>query len=394
MSLRAGDVLDGSREASLHNKWTLEEWPVDDFLHTRVRLLAIRPHRHFHAMQDTTPFPLIQTNSPLYMAELQTARVAADSLTNTLLLGETGSGKEVLARAIHGGSRRAQGPFLAVNLASLPRELIASELFGYAEGAFTGARKGGRLGKFEAANGGTLFLDEIGELPLEHQVLLLRVLEERTVTRLGAHEENPLDVRIVAATNRPLEKEVAEGRFRADLYYRLNVLTIRIPPLRERPEDIAPLAVHFVQELGKKHGTGPSVLSEDALFALQSHSWPGNVRELRNVVERAFLLAFYEPAITPVHLPAEWNAASLRFAHKGQLHSGSGLLLREMERQAVRQVLAEARSISEAAKKLGIARSTLYRKMGEWGISLDGEGSTGSLRRKKEPRNGQIKVEN
>lgn len=211
MSLRAGDVLDGSREASLHNKWTLEEWPVDDVLHTRVRLLAIRPHRHFHAMQDTTPFPLIQTNSPLYMAELQTARVAADSLTNTLLLGETGSGKEVLARAIHGGSRRAQGPFLAVNLASLPRELIASELFGYAEGAFTGARKGGRLGKFEAANGGTLFLDEIGELPLEHQVLLLRVLEERTVTRLGAHEENPLDVRIVAATNRPLEKGWQKG---------------------------------------------------------------------------------------------------------------------------------------------------------------------------------------
>ncbi|TQR33902.1 sigma-54 interaction domain-containing protein [Brevibacillus brevis] len=362
-SLVEGLVLEADWEQERLPNWYVEELDLGE--KTWYRLFLIRPDTS--TLSKTTSsysFSEIHTNSPLYQAQLHTARIAAQSLSNTLLLGETGCGKEVLARAIHSSSSRKDGPFLAVNIAALPRELIASELFGYAEGAFTGAKKGGQPGKFEAANGGTLFLDEIGEMSLELQVLLLRVLEERKVTRLGSHEEKPLDIRVIAATNRSIEEDVQNGLFRADLYYRLNILQIRIPPLRERKEDIAALANEFLQLLHTQYAGGPTGICESALAILQQHSWPGNIRELRNIVERAFLHAYGDPWVTSHHLPSEWQQQyGLQEASSKPLP-----LLRELERQTIQQAITEAPSISAAAKKLGIARSTLYRKMEELGI--------------------------
>ncbi|MFA4132154.1 MULTISPECIES: sigma-54 interaction domain-containing protein [unclassified Brevibacillus] len=362
-SLVEGLVLEADWEQERLRNWYVEELDLGE--KTWYRLFLIRPSTSILSKTTSSySFSEIHTNSPLYQAQLHTARIAAQSLSNTLLLGETGCGKEVLARAIHSSSSRKDGPFLAVNIAALPRELIASELFGYAEGAFTGAKKGGQPGKFEAANGGTLFLDEIGEMSLELQVLLLRVLEERKVTRLGSHEEKPLDIRVIAATNRSIEEDVQNGLFRADLYYRLNILQIRIPPLRERKEDIAALANEFLQQLHTQYAGGPTGICQSAMSILQQHSWPGNIRELRNIVERAFLHAYGDSWVTSHHLPSEWQQQyGLQEAPSEPLP-----LLRELERQTIQQAITEAPSISAAAKKLGIARSTLYRKMEELGI--------------------------
>lgn len=363
-SVHSGMLVDKQWEHELLANWTLEQLEVGD--DTPYRLLLIRPRTTFRTQEThATAFPAVQTNSPLYRAQLKTAAIAAQSATNTLLLGETGAGKEVLARAIHASSERKDGPFIAVNIACLPRDLIASELFGYTEGAFTGAKKGGQIGKFEAADGGTLFLDEIGEMPVDLQVILLRVLEERKVMRLGSNNEKPLDVRIIAATNRQLEEEVKAGRFRADLYYRLNVLQICIPPLRKRKEDIAPLANIFISQLRDQYGTGPTGICETALSLLHHHPWHGNIRELRNVMERAFLLAFQEPVITVEHLPLEWTAPA---PTQAEATSPEHSLLRDVERQTIQQAITEAQTLSAAAKKLGCARSTLYRKMRELGI--------------------------
>ncbi|MGG1664639.1 sigma-54 interaction domain-containing protein [Brevibacillus sp. NRS-1366] len=363
-SLHAGTLVDEQWERELMHNWTLEHVDVGE--EAQYCLLLIRPRTTFCAEEPpANTFPTIQTNSPLYRAQLKTAAIAALSTTNTLLLGETGSGKEVLARAIHASSARGNGPFIAVNIACLPRDLIASELFGYTDGAFTGAKKGGQIGKFEAANGGTLFLDEIGEMPVDLQVILLRVLEERKVMRLGSHDEKPLDVRIIAATNRELEEEVKAGRFRADLYYRLNVLQICIPSLRERKEDIAPLAFVFLGQLRDQYGRGPTEICETALPLLQHHTWRGNVRELRNVMERAFLLAIEESMITAQHLPINWTAPT---APQTELLTQDNSLLRDVERQTIQLAITEADTLSAAAKKLGCARSTLYRKMRELGI--------------------------
>ncbi len=366
-SLRPGTILEDEWDEQILRLWTIETLDVGE--NAAYRLLLIRPRASFHS-GPIDPFPAIATNSPRYKAQLKTASIAALSGSNTLLLGETGSGKEVLARAIHESSSRKNGPFIAVNIACLPRDLIASELFGYTDGAFTGAKKGGYIGKFEAASKGTLFLDEIGEMPIDQQVLLLRVLEERKVMRLGSHDEKQLDVRIIAAINRQLDQEVKAGRFRADLYYRLNVLQICIPPLRDRKEDIAPLAHVFRKQLHEQYGAGPAGIRDDALLAFSQYTWPGNVRELRNMMERAFLLAFHEPAITSRHLPLEWHTSKSEKDEAAatpltQEHS----LLRNVERQTIQQALSEAHSLSAAAKKLGCARSTLYRKIRELGLS-------------------------
>jgi len=219
------------------------------------------------------------------------SKAAAGSDSTILLLGESGTGKDVFAQAIHNASGRNRGPFVAINCGAIPRELIASELFGYTEGAFTGAKRGGSPGKFELADGGTLFLDEIGEMPAELQTTLLRVLEQKTVTRIGGTEVIPVNVRIIAATNKDLSKEVVRGTFRQDLYYRLNVVSIRLAPLRERKEDIIPLARHFIGHLSAKLGKEPLKLENKVTSLIQSYCWPGNVRELQNVVERALHLA-------------------------------------------------------------------------------------------------------
>lgn len=360
-TLRPGSVLDDDWEQLIQKEWTIEEVDLEE--EQLYRLYFIRPKlKPSVEANAASAFPAIKTSSPLYQAQLHTARVAAHSVSNTMISGETGSGKEVLARAIHAASNRKDRPFIAVHIASLPRELLASELFGYTDGAFTGAKRGGKIGKLEAANGGTLFLDEIGELTPEMQVVLLRVLEERKITRLGDHEEKPLDIRIIAATNRKLQDEVTAGRFRADLYYRLHVLHVKIPPLRERKEDIPDLVELLLHKLQAQYGRGPLSVCKAAWQLLLSHTWPGNIRELRNVMERAFLLALDESIITISHLPVEWNHSAPIVEATGFRRSS----LRDLERETIQRALADAKSISAAAKQLGIARSTLYRKMSEW----------------------------
>jgi DNA-binding NtrC family response regulator len=313
-----------------------------------------------HSVEFT--FDRIQTKNSLFIKELSTAKIASQSDSNIIILGETGSGKEVLARSIHNQSSRCNGPFIAINMGAIPKELIYSELFGYIEGSFTGARKGGAMGKFEAAHKGTLFLDEIGEMPLDIQVSLLRVIEERKVTRIGDVKERPIDIRIIAATNKNLNEEIAyNGTFRSDLFYRLNVFSITIPPLRQRKEDIHELAITFLQALGELNKTGPKQISQRALKILHNHHWPGNIRELRNVIEYAFHFIKDGGLLEDIHLPHYLQELKLN----DQVLNTS---LQSMEQDVIIQALKQSESIVETAKKLGISRGTLYRKMKKWNI--------------------------
>ena len=232
---------------------------------------------------------------------VQMAKMAAQNDSSIMIEGESGTGKELLVQAIHNFSNRRNGPFVAIDCSSIPRELVESELFGYVEGAFTGARKGGRMGKFELANGGTIFLDEIGEMPLEMQARLLRVIQNRTVTRVGGHEQIPIDIRIIAATNRNLEEEVNNNNFRLDLYFRLNVIHLSVPPLRERQNDVPLLIQAFLEKASKREGKQVPLISHEAMNLLEQYSWPGNVRELENAIERAVVLS--GEVIELEHLP-------------------------------------------------------------------------------------------
>src|SRR5579864_9435688 len=227
--------------------------------------------------------------SPKFRAVLEDVRTVAAADCSVLIRGETGTGKEVIARAIHDASPRRQRRFVAINCAAIPATLLESELFGYERGAFTGAVTN-RMGHFQAADRGTLFLDEIGELPLELQPKLLRVLQAQEFERLGSSQTTRVDVRIVAATNQNLEQMVSERRFRMDLYYRLNVFPITIPPLRERPEDIPLLVAHFVRTFAERHGKAIEHIPRDVMIAIESHDWPGNIRELQNFIERSVVL--------------------------------------------------------------------------------------------------------
>jgi two-component system response regulator FlrC len=292
---------------------------------------------------------------PATLAAIDLARRAAASDVTVLLEAESGAGKEVFARLLHRESPRRNGPFVAVNCAAIPRELLEAELFGHRKGAFTGAMRD-RKGHFEAAAGGTLFLDEIGEMSPDLQARLLRVLQDHVVTPIGAEAPVQVDVRVVAATHRNLREEVAAGRFREDLYYRLRVLPVRIPPLRERPRDVEPLARRFAVLFG-----GPDAkLAPDALAALAAHPWPGNVRELRNALQRAAILASGGP-IEAIHLDLE---PALRPAASA---SPAPANLEEAERDAVRRVLGETRgNREEAARRLGISPRTLRHKLKQW----------------------------
>ncbi|KAB0661572.1 sigma-54 interaction domain-containing protein [Burkholderia diffusa] len=230
---------------------------------------------------------------PRSLALLERVRLVAPSDANVLIVGETGTGKELIARQVHDGSHRCDGPFVAVNCGALSDTLVDSELFGHEKGAFTGA-VGAKPGWFEAANGGTLFLDEIGDLPLSMQVKLLRVLQEREVVRLGSRTGISIDVRVVAATNVDLQQAVVDGRFRGDLFYRLNVVRLDVPRLRERPGDILPLARHFFDEYRSRLGHGPRSIDPRAARRLEAHSWPGNIRELENVIHHALLVSRHD----------------------------------------------------------------------------------------------------
>jgi len=303
-------------------------------------------------------------------AAVALARRAAASEIAVLFEGESGVGKEVFARAVHADSARAHAPFVAVNCGALPESLVESILFGHERGAFTGAVER-RAGKFVEADGGVLFLDEIGELPLSAQVKLLRAVQEGEVDPLGAAQPRRVNIRLLAATNRDLRREVAEGRFREDLFYRVSAFPVRIPPLRVRREDIAPLALRLLARLAPD-GAQPR-LTPEAARVLEAAPWPGNVRELENALHRALVLADGGP-LRPEHLPAPAPPAAVHGATQGATHEGphDGALptLSEVEAAHIRLVLARCGGrMAEAARRLGIGRSTLYRKLADLGIS-------------------------
>ncbi len=292
----------------------------------------------------------------------------ADSDASVLIQGESGTGKELVASAIHFSSGRRAKPYVRVSCASLPESLVESELFGYEKGAFTGANQR-RVGRFEAAHRGTLFLDEICELPLSFQVKLLRVLQERQIERLGSNHPVDIDVRIVSATLRPLDEELSEGTFREDLYFRINTVTIHLPPLRERREDIPLLCQAFLREISRERGKEIDDFSDGALELLDAYPWPGNVRELRNVVERAVLFA-RGSRILPEQLPAGFRQSS----RKGPARSGGGAMplqqaVERAEIEAIRSALSATHGRrTEAAELLRISRKTLWEKIKSYGI--------------------------
>ncbi|MCL6635411.1 MAG: sigma 54-interacting transcriptional regulator, partial [Peptococcaceae bacterium] len=291
----------------------------------------------------------------------------ARSASTVLLLGESGTGKELFAHAIHNASPRCLGPFVRVNCAALPENLLESELFGYQEGAFTGAKKGGKTGKFELADGGTIFLDEIGDMPLNMQAKILRVLQEREIERVGGSRPVKVDVRVIAATNRNLEEMVRKKQFREDLFYRLNVVTMEIPPLRERVEDIPLLVDFFLKKLARRLGCGRKKMSGDALAVLLHHRWPGNIRELENVLERA-LNIMEGDTVTPACLPY--------YLVKNDLAGAAGQIgpLKEALEAYEKAILERALALAggnklTAARMLSLSKSTFYEKIQRYNLN-------------------------
>lgn len=292
------------------------------------------------------------------------ARLAAESECTVLIAGESGTGKELIAEAVHQNSPRKTGPFVTVNMAAVPEHLVESELFGHIKGAFTGAMAA-RIGRFEAAHGGTLFIDEIGDFALASQAKLLRVLENHVVTPIGSNDDKQVDVRVVAATSRRLEEMVKSHEFREDLYYRLNVVTLNLPPLRERPEDIPLLVGHFLKTFGETHGKPEIEVDHDCMQFLLSFEWPGNVRQLRNTIESMIVLSRGDK-LTLDNLPARLEADPL--LDDGRI-GVSATSLDDLERAAIEKALADSNGHrTKAAGVLGISVRTLQRKLKAWGL--------------------------
>jgi two-component system, NtrC family, response regulator AlgB len=307
-------------------------------------------------LREAAPDIDVESASPKVRSIIDVAAKAAMSDAPVLLRGESGTGKTVLARMIHDSSPRARRPFVVVNCPTLSEELLTSELFGHMRGAFTGAVRD-QTGRVEAAEGGTLFLDEIGEISPSLQAKLLRFIEQKEFERLGENRTRRADVRMIAATNRDLEQQVARGLFREDLFYRLNVIDLQLPPLRERPEDTLPLARRFLAFFAKAARRKPQRLSSAAEAALLAYAWPGNIRELRNTLERAVILwpaEIIEPEAFPAHI------STLTKAHPPEI--GGNFTLEAIEREHIARVLARSATLDEAAAVLGIDASTLWRK--------------------------------
>ena len=310
-------------------------------------------------------------DSPQMIEVYRTIKQVAQSPTTTVLIqGESGTGKELIARSIHMCSNRRDERFMEINCAALTETLLESELFGYEKGAFTGAANTGKIGLFEAANGGTIFLDEIGEMSLPLQAKLLRVLQEKRYKRVGGIDDIEVDVRIIASTNRDLEQLVKEEKFRLDLYYRLRVIPIHVPPLRERKQDILPIARHYVEKFSEVMGRRIGAITPKACAALEAHTWPGNVRELKNVIERAVILC----------QSSEIGDASLLFGgspadpHQTVEFEMTDLSIAEMEKQLILKVLDNTSwKRSEAARILGINRTTLYNKIRDYELLPEGQ---------------------
>lgn len=305
--------------------------------------------------------------SPALVHARELARQAAQGGSSVLLVGESGTGKELFAHAIHAASPRQRAPFVPVDCSAIPRELLEAELFGYAPGAFTGAAKEGKVGKFELAQGGTVFLDEIGEMPLEMQSKLLRVLQERQVSRVGGVTTLPVAFGVIAATNRDLESLVAQGRFRRDLLYRLDVIRLEVPPLRERPEDVPLLVEHYWGQKSRELGRGAQ-LSAQALRVLEGYSWPGNVREVLNVVER-LLVSVSKAVIEPADLPPQFQQGGTSRARRfPSFHLPT--VLAEAERRTLERALRQSQGNRiKAAQLVGVSRASFYRKLKAHGLT-------------------------
>ncbi|MBM7836228.1 transcriptional regulator with PAS, ATPase and Fis domain [Clostridium sardiniense] len=294
---------------------------------------------------------------------------AAKTRSNVLIIGESGTGKELLAHAIHNASYRRQGPFVKINCAAIPEELIESELFGYEEGAFTGAKKSGKKGKFELANNGTILLDEIGDMPLSSQVKLLRVLQEREIEKIGGNVVKEIDVRIISSTNKNLKKAIEEGKFREDLYYRLNVIRISVPPLRNRKKDIEPLANILKRKVADKLGIYVEGISKEAMERLKEYDWPGNIRELENAIERSINMLDSDIYIQEKHLPEKLIQKKSKY-----IRDTKGKYLKDIVSEVEKEVISECLkdvdwNKNKAAKILGISRVGLYKKIEYYNLS-------------------------
>jgi two-component system response regulator AtoC len=313
-------------------------------------------------LEERYRFEDIIAKSPKMQRVIEVIKVIANSNATILITGDSGTGKELVARAIHSQSHRRSKPFVAVSCAALPESLLESELFGHEKGAFTGAYSQ-KKGKFEVANRGTLFLDEIGEMSANIQVHLLRVLEEKEFTRVGGNELIKVDVRVISATNKDIRKAVANGEFREDLYYRLNVVSVELPLLREREEDIPLLAQHFLRKFAAENQKEIAGFSPEATDFLLKYEWPGNVRELENAIERAVILA-KSSSIEVADLPQE----NLLLTHSAP----PGESLRQVEKNHILNILSETGgNHSEAARTLGISRATLYNKIRAYGLTVN-----------------------
>jgi DNA-binding NtrC family response regulator len=382
--LTAHGSVDSAVEAVKLGAFDYIEKPFEQSQIKQVVDKAIRTHqrklqspRPFLPREGQGRFGLVGRSSSLEQVFGVIEKVA-DTPSTVLLSGESGTGKELVARALHAHSSRRDGPFIAINCAAIPKSLIESELFGYDKGAFTGA-VAAKPGRFELAHEGTLFLDEIGEVPVEMQVKLLRVLQESSFERVGGIKTLKVDVRLIAATNRDLRKEVQAGHFREDLFYRLNVVPLHLPPLRDRREDIPLLVSHFLARFNerlKKHVTS---VAPDALERLTNHAWPGNIRELENVLERSILFAD-GPVLETVDLPTDASGAPAAPITQPELderpaapaQSLKDLVRREtdrVERDLIRQALDETDgNVTQAARRLKISRKSLQTKMKEFGL--------------------------
>ncbi len=321
-------------------------------------------------------FSHIVSRNPRFLKLIEIAKIASKTDSNVLLFGESGTGKDIFAQAIHNEGMRSGKPFVAINCSAIPRELIASELFGYAEGAFTGSVRGGNPGKFELADGGTIFLDEIGEMPLELQSILLRVIENKEIMRIGGKNIIPVDVKIIAATNKDLKEEILKRNFREDLYYRLNVFSIELFPLRERTEDIPLLVINILKKLNKCNNRGITKVDKNVLEMFERYPWPGNVRELQNILERSYNIAGGE-TITSDDIPREIIYSGS--AGPEQRSAGAAVeqkesvfenypTLEDMEKKIICDLIQSNVSKSKIASHLNISRNTLYRKMVKYNL--------------------------
>lgn len=316
-----------------------------------------------HSLED------IIGNTPEIMKCKEKVKKVAKFNSNVLIFGESGVGKELFANSIHNTSEKRDMPFISLNCSAIPENLLESELFGYEEGSFTGAKKGGNMGKFELANGGTIFLDEIGEMPYHMQAKLLRVLQEKEVERIGGKVPIKLNVRVICATNRNLENMVKKGQFREDLYYRLNVLAIEVPPLRKRRDDIPLFVDRFIGEFYRESGLFRHV-PENVMEILKNYNWPGNIRELKNVIEKICVNSD-DVNISINDLPPHIINSSIKEKYE-EKQGGLSKIIESIEKEIIINTLKECNhNKSETAKKLNIPRATLYRKLDEYGLDMD-----------------------